>query len=398
MLKPSPVVLKSGTIIYRVQYRLRPGAIPTSDRFETYRQALDFCALIDRVGPMAARQIRDASTMSAQADVITCADAFTQYVDHAASYAEEGTLMTYRGLWRRHIGETFDPWPVGQVTRHQVEQWVARLRTTETEPSARARAKNPKKLPDYLSTKTIANLHGLLSSVLSLQVERGVIDRNPAYRVRLPVKYNKREPMFLNTRQRVELLANTPREWQTFVALLMATGIRWGEATALTATDLDLEATPATVRIERAWKRDSNGFHLGPPKSKKSRRTITLPEQLIPDLTTIADQHPDGLLFEGPNGGRLRSEWFTYHVWNPATKAAHINPKPRIHDLRHTHASMLLGAGVPIHIIQYRMGHESIETTVNVYGHLTPEAGRIAAEATQLAMATALPQLIEPAS
>lgn len=51
MLKPSPVVLKSGTIIYRVQYRLRPGATPTSDRFETYRQALDFCALIDRVGP-----------------------------------------------------------------------------------------------------------------------------------------------------------------------------------------------------------------------------------------------------------------------------------------------------------------------------------------------------------
>lgn len=59
---------------------------------------------------------------------------------------------------------------------------------------------------------------------------------------------------------------------------------------------------------------------------------------------------------------------------------------------------MLLGAGVPIHIVQYRMGHESITTTVNVYGHLVPDAGRIAAEATELAMATAIPQVLIAAS
>lgn len=398
MPNPSPFTNKSGTVVYRVQYRPYPGKGPTTDTFETYRQAADFCALIKRVGPSQARLLREAVTRAELEETITCRDAFTRFCEHASSYAEEGTVAKYKLMWDSRIGPTFDPWPIGQVTRQHVEAWVAKLRRTETTTSHRARTKDPSLDPQFMSPKTIANLQGLLSSVFRLQVDEGHLEKNPAHRIRLPAKHTTRPPVFLSTSQRTSLLARTPAEWQTLIALLLATGLRWGEATALAASDLDLEATPATVRVERAWKRGAQGFNLGPPKSRKSRRTITLPAQLVPELQELAGRRGTGMLFVGPDGGRLRSEWFTARVWRPAVEAAGIDPAPRIHDLRHTHASMLLGAGVPIHIVQYRMGHESIQTTVNVYGHLVPDAGRIAAEATELAMATALPQLIESAS
>ena len=60
MPTPRPVSLKDGTILYRVHYRLQPGGTPTSDRFETFEQALEFCRLIERVGGLSARRIREA--------------------------------------------------------------------------------------------------------------------------------------------------------------------------------------------------------------------------------------------------------------------------------------------------------------------------------------------------
>ncbi|WP_160159513.1 tyrosine-type recombinase/integrase [Actinomyces culturomici] len=397
MPTPSPVRTKGGAVLFRVQYRLTPGGTPTSDRFDTYREALAFCALIDRVGPLAARQIREATTLAGDEGVLTCRDAFTQFVDHVSSYAEEGTVAKYETTWALHIGPTFDDWPIGQVGRPQVEKWIASLRKKETLPSIRRRKRDKTVEPDYLSTKTIANIQGLFSSVLSLQVDSGALARNPAKGVRLPAAHQKRSPVFLTTRQRLDLLSATPARWQTLVAFLLATGLRWGEATALYASDFDFDSTPPTVRVERAWKRGKTGHHIGPPKSKKSKRTVSLPRSLVDELEALAASAGKGLVFQGPNGGRLRPEWFSENVWAKAIAKAKLDPRPRIHDLRHTHASMLLGAGVPIHIVQYRMGHESIETTVNVYGHLVPDAGRIAADATEMAMATALPQLLPAA-
>ena len=82
----------------------------------------------------------------------------------------------------------------------------------------------------------------------------------------------------------------------------------------------------------------------------------------------------------------MKDTWFSDRIWMPAVIKAGIYPRPRIHDLRHTHASILLAQNVPINIVQARMGHESIQTTVNIYGHLVPDAGRIAAEAMQKAL------------
>lgn len=346
MPKPSPVFLKDRSVVYRVQYRLKPGGAPTADRFETYQQALDFCALIDRVGPVEARQIREAISVAGDSRVMTCRKAFEEFCEHLASYAEEGTIIKYRRMWDRYVADAFDAWPVAQVSRRQVEAWVAGLRKTETVCSRRAREAEPGLEPDFLSPKTSANAQGLISSVFKLQVDQGTISKNPARAVRLPQAHRKREAVFLTTAQRVELLAKVDPKWQTLVALLLATGLRWGEATALYASDFDFDSTLSTVRVERAWKRGRPGHHIGPPKSKKSKRTVSLPRPLVDELEALAASAGKELVFQGPNGARLRPEWFSERVWAKAVTQARIEPRPRIHDLRHTHASMLLGAGV----------------------------------------------------
>ena len=182
------------------------------------------------------------------------------------------------------------------------------------------------------------------------------------------------------------------------------------------------------MRVRRAlkWSGDGNRV-IGPPKTKKGRRTIVLPPEVIEDLRPIlAGKAPNDLIFQQVRGGLIPHRTFWSKYWKPGIwragqcalhlaqleakgcKCGHTAPhlcklhkvnapascgcagtmalSPRIHDLRHTHASWLLAAGVPIHVVQARLGHESIQTTVDVYSHLLPDAQIIAAEAAGLAL------------
>ena len=91
------------------------------------------------------------------------------------------------------------------------------------------------------------------------------------------------------------------------------------------------------------------------------------------------------LIYARPGGGHLRNGWFHDHVWGPAMAELAgqglLSDRPVPHDLRHTHASWLLAARVPIHSVSARLGLESITTTVNTYGHLVNDADRLAADA-----------------
>lgn len=371
-----------------MQYRLHPAGIPTSDTFDSYTDARQFCDLIARVGPVAAREIRMATTRDVRP--ITAAKAFEEFCAHASTYAELQTVEKYRRLWERHIAPEFAEWPIRQITRQHVQAWVGRLRTTETTASIKARTERPFMEEEFLSAKRIANIQGLFSSVLKLQIDYGTLKVNPAKGVRLPKGMRKREPVFLTASQRRALINAAPDGWGLFIEFMLATGLRWGEVTALTPTDFNFEDTPPTVRVNKAWKHTPKGMRIGTPKTTKARRTVSIPSHLTKPLTALIEtRQPHDLVFQGLNADRLRDAWFYKRVWQPACQGAGLDPAPRIHDLRHTHASMLLAQNVPIHIVQQRLGHESIQTTVNVYGHLIPDAGRIAAEATQEALRVA---------
>ncbi|SKQ12340.1 tyrosine-type recombinase/integrase [Mycobacteroides abscessus] len=84
----------------------------------------------------------------------------------------------------------------------------------------------------------------------------------------------------------------------------------------------------------------------------------------------------------------MRAPNFRANVWTPAVERAGSDPKPRIHDMRHTCASWLIAAGVPLPVIQQHLGHESITTTVNTYGHLERSSMKAAADAIGKALGT----------
>lgn len=248
-----------------------------------------------------------------------------------------------------------------------------------------------------ISSKTIANARGLLSAVFKTAVRDKHIETNPCEGMRLPRHdEHELEDMVLLTPAEFDLLlAQVGEHWRMPVRFLVETGIRWGELVALDVGDVN--PLRRQVRITKAVKRDENGgFYIGPPKTRRARRTVTLPPSLLTDLQPLLERKASAPLFVTPQSrARLRYSNFRTRVWGPALDRATDEEKlgrkalavrPRIHDLRHTHASWLIDAGVDIVAVSRRLGHESITTTVNTYGHLTERQKDAAADAIERAL------------
>lgn len=390
-VEPKPVELKDGSISWRVRFRLAPGQNPVTETFVRQDDAIKFAKIVNTAGGEAARRARAATESGLGRSIET---AFEDYLAHAGTNAQTSTLEKYQRDWKLRIDPHFGLWPTEAISRETVEAWIVKLRNTETQASQRRRTKNPTAPRDYLSPKSIAVAHGLLSAVLKHEVLTGKLSANPAYAVTLPTKQKKRQPVFLSQMDYANLVLQIPEQWRDLVHLLAGTGLRWSEATALRPEDFDLDRPIPAVRVSKAWKRATIGqpWTIGAPKTKAGNRTVSLSAPVIDVmLPRLNRTKPGELLFRGPKSERLQGEWFREAIWVPAIDRAGINPRPRLHDLRHTHASSLIAQGQPLTYIQRRLGHESINTTSDVYGSLQPDAWEAMALATERAMALALP-------
>jgi integrase len=175
--------------------------------------------------------------------------------------------------------------------------------------------------------------------------------------------------------------------------LLVGTGLRWGEATALAVGAINPFAKPPRLNVARAWQDDGEGgYRLGPPKSKRSRRTVTYSSAVLDALLPhVAGEEDEAFVFTVPGGQPVRhSNWYN-RVWLPSLDRANalgMKKRPRIHDLRHSHVSWLIAAGRPVPAISRRLGHESITTTIDRYGHMLPDVDDDTIAALELAMPT----------
>jgi len=384
-----------GSTSYRVIYRLNGRQkVLTYGSAATAQTALD---ILDRHGNEAGHAILEARAKSAH--VPTVADQLQTHLNRVAAHATPGTVAGYRRdaarTWLPHLGDL----PVDALTRDHVTDWVAWQREQETDRSRRARANAAKagtELPPVqtYATKSIANAARLLSSVMASAVDDGHVTRNVAKGIRLPGDKEQAGRVYLLPDEFTHIYAHVPERWQPFVALLYGTGLRWGEATALEVRDIELDGTTGLVHVRRAWKKGESVVYLGSPKSKKALRSVTITGTLVDLLRDHLDGRPSGALaFTAIRGGRLMSQNWHTRVWRPAVLASGVDKRPDPHSLRHSHASNLIRAGVPLPVVQRRLGHESIKTTVDVYGHLAPDAYAGAAEAAALSMVGALPQI-----
>ena len=387
-----PYVTSKGEQRFKVRFRL--DAKEQSKTFAATAGAREFAKLLDAFGPAEAVRILTERT-STSAGTLTLTDWATQHVE-SLSGVQADTLRRYTAYVRNDLGR-LGPLPLTSIGPDAISRWVNEL--------AAAGA----------SGKTIKNKHGFLSATLEHAVRSRLITSNPCKGTRLPRTVT--EPMvFLTHDEYARFLGYFTPHWQPLVTTLFSTGLRWSEATALRVGDVDLEQSAITV--SRAWK---DGRTLGAPKSQRSRRTISLAPETVDLLRPLAEGRPaSAWLFTNTAGGPVRHQTFHDNVWAPAVRLANGKPaqavkrvsrrrdatgalivpaatplgkRPRIHDARHTCASWLLGGGVPINYVQAHLGHESITTTVDRYGHVMPAARQAIAGAMSLALAQGHPQI-----
>lgn len=395
MASMSQRVSPRGTVTYRVTFRLNGAQKQVS--FVHPEGQREFHDLIEQIGPEAAMRVLEARTVRPE-DMPTLAAYTERYLDPASGLLtgiQDGTRRSYQRNAERSFLRILGAMPVNAITRSDIGRWLTWQEKQQAVTTAR-----DKSVTRTVSAKTIRNHHALLSGVLKSAVEHGLREDNPAYRMRLREGVRE-EPVFLSSAEFATLLSFTPQPFQALVYFLVSTGVRWGEATALTWSDLVLHGKTPSVRVTKAWKKTAGGpAEIGTTKSRKGRRTVSL----SPDCVRLLGHPgaPTDFVFTGLEGtGHLWHGVFNRH-WQKAVGQATnraacaelglrpIPRAPRIHDLRHTHASWLIAAGMPLPYVQARLGHEKITTTVDTYGHLVPDAHEMMATAVTDTLATAI--------
>jgi integrase len=357
-----------GGFSYAVMYRLDGGQRTLTFRdnpaaAEAFASAIKVHG-IHRALAMHGYEIRNEPSVG-----VTVEHYIAHHID-ALSGLERKTLAEYRRYLTRDIAPVLGVIPLSALVRADISKWVNHMRAKGA------------------SGGTIQNKMGFLSGVLNAAVRDGHIPANPATGIRLP-RTVRREMCFL-TRPEFDLLKSGFTErWHPLLDLLVTSGCRFSEATALKPADVDREK--GTIRIHRAWKRvpdgDGERYELGQPKTRRSTRTVSLPASVIDSLDFNGEW-----VFTNSQGAPIRLYSWRSNVWVPSlAKVTTEDPndpakvilakRPRIHDLRHTAASWLLGAGVPLIAVSGHLGHEDTSVTAKVYGHLDPAAGRAAADA-----------------
>ncbi|XP_068917834.1 integrase-like [Tenebrio molitor] len=349
-----------GSHSWRVEGRDSTGAT-TSLTFATEHEALDHMRVVDRLGWDAARTYLE-RIEGHHTDAPTLSEALTDYVRRAHDITD-GTKDDYRRILDRSgLTSRLGSLPIDLITEDDVHDWIGHRRNTQS-----ARTGGP------ISAKTIRNEHALLSTLIEHAVRRGWTQHNPAKGVRLP-EMRRAEMLVLTNEQYAAIHAAMDPAYQPFLEFLAVTGTRWGEATALQWGDINARTSPPRVTINRAWKKGKAGAWAveGFPKTSAGNRSFTVPQRLVERLGTPGKR--TDLVFQGATGRPIQHTNFHARKWVKACEDAGVlDPRPRVHDLRHYMASTLLSAGVPMHAISRRLGHESITTTVGTYGHLTPD-------------------------
>jgi integrase len=353
--------LSAGQLVYRVRFRHdgryraitfdgvdKSAAYDFKDAVEAFG-AGHALTLLEQQNPHLAPMERAAPPKP----VPTLLDAALAHTESKNTRAAAEHRMKMRRNFERHLDE-LAAMPVDTVTRGDIQAWCDDL------------------VADGYKYKTIKNLRSDISTVYKFLLLAGAVTSNPVLGTSIDADPDdSRDPVFLQHWEFDAIAGFLSGEDRAYIELLAGTGMRKGEALPLRVGDLELgaNAIPA-VRVHRALKHGHDGNHrIGRTKTKAGMRTVVIDD----DLTELIRVHvrgraPGDLLFpaHGNDGTWQRN------IWVPAIDASGLptDRRPRIHDLRHTHASWLLAEGLSLFGVSKRLGHKKMSTTSDLYGHL----------------------------
>jgi integrase len=299
------------------------------------------------------------------------------YIDNYAKHAtKQNTWKNYETMIKLHLNPVWQNKRLNQIKRADVKKLILQ------------------KQQDSFAASTVENIKALVSGIFTHAYEEELLSANPALKLgRFIQKQDSRKHIKSLAKEQVTTFLSVARqETPDHYALLLfvfRTGVRMGELIGLAWEDIDFAGN--MIEVRRSY---SHG-HFSSPKSHKSR-FIDMSNQLrqtllahrssqvakfggtLPRLELSDKFKPDNvirLVFPNKCGKPLCGDNFRKRVFKPLLETVDI-PAIRFHDIRHTFASLLLQQGESLHYVKEQMGHASIQTTVDVYGHIVPGSNR----------------------
>jgi len=291
--------------------------------------------------------------------------------DYARTNVAAQTYQRYEVIVRQHLAPALGAIKLGKLTALDIQRCHA-----EALEGGRKDGRGKS-----LSARTVTHHHRVLREALEMAVEWGMIARNPADKVKPPRPVDKEMKTLTAAQVDALLRAVEGTRFQVPILLAVGTGMRRGEVLALRWQDANLDA--GTLSVRRSMERTkAAGISFKAPKTVKGARVVTLPAVVVQALRRhLAEQSRERELF-GPDysDGDLvcaRPDGLPISPDNlsrdfTALLKKHGLPAIRLHDLRHTHATLLLQGGINPKVISERLGHSTVRITLDVYAHSLP--------------------------
>jgi integrase len=273
--------------------------------------------------------------------------------DVAAHTLRPKTFEAYSYLIRMHIKPALGNIRLNQLRPARVQKFYA------------------DKLESGLSRRTVQFMHSVLHKALQQALKWGMVVRNVGDLVEAPSP-NRCTPITFSPDQ-VKKFLETVKEhrWYPIYVVALYCGLREGEVLGIHFEDLDLLHDEIHVRHAVQYL-IGKGLVITEPKTDSAKRTVTIPgfahDVLVEYLHPL--KRDQGLIFVTSNDTPISPRNLVRH-FKEALEEAGL-PEIRFHDLRHTHASLLLAAGVHPKLVQERLGHSQISLTLDTYSHVTP--------------------------
>lgn len=265
------------------------------------------------------------------------------------------TQETYARDLNKYVLPRFGSYRLGRLPADEIENWLN------------------DEVASGIAASSVHRHYRTLRRMLSVAVEKEKILSNPCDRVE-PPSVPKREMAFLSWEEVVDLAEAHRERFRALIYLAVDTGMRWSELIGLRRSTLDVHrckvrVTEQLIRLETGvWVRKE-------PKTPASVRSITISPVtagiMADHLEKFAGAGPDGLVFPNRAMNPISSSSFWNNHFTPALQR--VDLLCRFHDLRHTSVALAIAEGAHPKAIQMRMGHSSINVTLDRYGHLFPE-------------------------
>ena len=277
------------------------------------------------------------------------------YLDHKQRNCKPVTFRTCESRVRVWLVPYFGNKPIDSITPLDIKRWHEYLQDAKNERG------------ESLSDSYISTLHRELSIMFNYAVKYYGLAKNPAA-IEGNIKAKSRSLQFWTLEQFQRFIATFAPSDPFRVAFLVLywTGCRVGECQALTIADIDLEGR--TINIDKTFHIIHGKAVVHEPKTESSVRSVTINQSLADDLC----EHISRIYEPGPESRLFTMTPSSYGKQLEKHAALADLPRIRVHDLRHSHASLLIDLGYTPTLIAARLGHENANMVLTVYGHLFP--------------------------